>query len=257
MGEGALAGRVVLVTGAASGVGRGIALAAAAAGASVALAVRRPERADGVVTELEDRGDGKPIVVACDLALPGTATRAVDEVVTTLGRLDAIVHSAASNRSSLPVELEHADLDEWDEHRAIAVDAAFELARAGHAPLGDAHGSMLLLASPAGISGSDRLPFYAMAKGAQRGFVKALAHEWGPDGIRVNALAPLAMSPAMQSAFEVEPTLEQTLAGSIALGRLGDPEHDIGPAAVFLCSDDARYVTGQTLVVSGGRFTSL
>ena len=257
MAERALTGRVVLVTGAASGVGRGIALAAAAAGASVALAVRRPERADDVRAELEHRGDGKPIVVACDLTVPGTAARAVDETVSRLGRLDAVVHSAASNRSSVPVELEHADLDHWDEHRAIAVDAAFELARAGHGPLGETHGSMLLLTSPAGIAGSDRLPFYAMAKAAQRGFVKALAHEWGPDGIRVNALAPLAMSPAMQAAFEAEPTLEETLAGSIALGRLGDPEHDIGPAAVFLCRDDARYVTGQTLVVSGGRFTSL
>jgi 3-oxoacyl-[acyl-carrier protein] reductase len=251
-----LSGKVVLVTGSGSGIGRAVAIGAAAAGASVALAVRRAETAAEAVERIEEL-DGRAIVVVCDLTVAGAAAGAVGEAVGRLGRLDAIVHSATSNRSSQPVALEHADLDEWVEHRTIAVDAAVELARAAHGPLRATQGSLLLMTSPAGIAGSDRLPFYAMAKGAQRGFVKALAREWGPDGIRVNALAPLAMTPAMAAAFAAEPDLEATLTASIALGRFGDAEHDIAPAALFLCSDEARYVTGQTLVVNGGRFTAL
>jgi NAD(P)-dependent dehydrogenase (short-subunit alcohol dehydrogenase family) len=262
---GSWSGKVVLVTGAASGVGRGVALAAAAAGASVALAVRRPPTAVEVVERIDALGTGgeslggrrRAVVVPCDLMQPGAARAAVATTVAQLGRLDAIVHSATSNASSQPVALEEADLAEWDEHRTIALDATIELARAAHAPLKASGGSLLLMTSPAGIAGNDRLPFYAMAKGAQRALVKSLAREWGPDGIRVNALAPLAMSPAMRSAFEAEPRLEQALVDSISLGFFGDAERDVAPAALFLCSDDARYVTGQTLVVNGGRYTSL
>lgn len=251
-------GKVVLVTGAASGVGRGVVLAAAAAGASVALAVRRPATAAAVVDEVAAlHGGGETRVVPCDLMQPGAAAAAVAETLAQLGRLDAIVHSATSNASSQPIALEDADLDGWAEHRTIAVDATVELARAAHGALQATRGSLLVMTSPAGIAGNDRLPFYAMAKGAQRGLVKALAREWGPDGIRVNALAPLAMSPAMQSAFAAEPRLEDAVVGSISLGYFGDAERDVAPAALFLCSDDARYVTGQTLVVNGGRFTSL
>jgi 3-oxoacyl-[acyl-carrier protein] reductase len=250
----------VLVTGAASGVGRGVTLAAAAAGASVVLAVRRPAVAAEVVEQVEALaadGRGRAVVVRCDLMEAGAASAAVREAVARMGRLDAVVHSATSNASSQPVALEEVDLAEWDEHRTIAVDAAIELARAAHGPLKATRGAVLLMTSPAGIAGNDRLPFYAMAKGAQRALVKSLAREWGPDGIRVNSLAPLAMSPAMLAAFEAEPRLEQAVVGSISLGYFGDAERDVAPAALFLCGEDARYVTGQTLVVNGGRFTSL
>jgi 3-oxoacyl-[acyl-carrier protein] reductase len=112
-----------------------------------------------------------------------------------------------------------------------------------------------VLTSPAGINGTATTAFYGVVKGAQRGFVTSLAREWGADGIRVNGLAPLAMTPALAASFRNNPGMQQRLTAVVPLGRFGDPEHDIGPAAVFLCSDGARYVTGQNLVVSGGRLT--
>jgi 3-oxoacyl-[acyl-carrier protein] reductase len=96
-----------------------------------------------------------------------------------------------------------------------------------------------------------------MVKGAQRGFVKALAREWGPLGARVNCLAPLAMTPALERAMAADPTMHARIAPLVPVGRFGDPADDIGPAAAFLVSDESRYVTGQTLLVNGGRYTAL
>jgi len=118
-------------------------------------------------------------------------------------------------------------------------------------------GSILLMTSPAGIEGSAPLPFYSAVKAAQRGFVRALAREWGPDGIRINSVAPLAVSPALENLKATDPERVKRIEGLVPLGWLGDPADDIGPPSVFLCSEGARYVTGQTLVVSGGRFTGL
>ena len=101
------------------------------------------------------------------------------------------------------------------------------------------------------------LPAYSMAKGALRGFVKSLALEWAPLGVRVNAVSPLARTPAMEKAISEDPPLAGRLSQRIPLGRLGDPETDIGAAVAFLAGPDSSYVTGQTMVVDGGRFMGL
>ena len=254
--SGGLADRVVLITGASAGVGRGIALACAEAGAAVVVTGRRAELLDDVVREVEGNG-ARALAVAGDITEPAHVADAVAAAVEQFSRLDAVIHNATSARSSEVVDLEHATIELWREHAAVSVTASFRLAKAAFASLRETAGSMLWLTSPAGIDGSANLSFYAMAKGAQRGLVKALAHEWGPDGIRVNALAPLAMTPAMENAYLEDPAMEARLLSRIPLRRMGDSETDIGPAAAFLCSDAARYITGQTLVVSGGRFTAL
>jgi NAD(P)-dependent dehydrogenase (short-subunit alcohol dehydrogenase family) len=110
----------------------------------------------------------------------------------------------------------------------------------------------LLLTSEAGFEGKARLPIYAAVKAAQRGFARALAREWGSDGIRVNCLAPLAASPAMERAFALDPAMQARVLGRNPLGALGEAVTDIGAAARFLLSDDARYVTGHTLMADGG-----
>jgi NAD(P)-dependent dehydrogenase (short-subunit alcohol dehydrogenase family) len=110
------------------------------------------------------------------------------------------------------------------------------------------------MTSPAGIEGSVMLPVYSMVKGALRGFAKSLAREWAPFSVTVNAISPLAETPAMTSAYEKDPTLQARLERVVPMGHLGDPETEIGPAVVFLAGDGAGYITGQTLAVDGGRF---
>jgi 3-oxoacyl-[acyl-carrier protein] reductase len=107
------------------------------------------------------------------------------------------------------------------------------------------------------MEGSATLPLYAMVKAAQRAFVKSLAQEWGRFGINVNALSPLAATPALVRAYAANPALEARLNARIPLGRVGDPEQDVGAAAVMMLSDASRYISGQTWVVDGGRFTGL
>ena len=101
------------------------------------------------------------------------------------------------------------------------------------------------------------LPAYGMAKGALRGFAKSLAREWGPLGVRVNLVSPLARTPAMDNAIREDPPLADRLARRVPLGRLGDPETDVGAAVAFLAGPDSSFLTGQTMVVDGGRFMGL
>jgi NAD(P)-dependent dehydrogenase (short-subunit alcohol dehydrogenase family) len=249
-----LDGKVVVVTGAGRGVGRGMAAAFAAAGAGVVVASHHLH--DGV-DAVAAMPAGAAVAVECDVTSPADVDRAVDTALERFGRLDAFVHNAVSSRSNETVALAGVDAPLWEEHAAVSIRATFSCARAAYGALRSAGGTFLVMLSPAGIEGSGDRPLYAMVKGAQRGFVKSLAREWGPDGIRVNGIAPLATSPAMEAAFARDPSMEQRLTRVIPLGRMGDPQDDIGPAAVFLCGDGARYITGQTLVVSGGRFTAL
>ena len=249
-------GRVVLVTGAAAGVGRGVAEAFGAAGAVVGIGVRDPAKAVDVAAAVEAAG-GTAVVLRCDVTDGAESAAAIEALVSQHGRLDALVHNAVSARSSEPTDFEHAELALWEEHASVTVRATYRLAALAFPHLEATGGSLLLMTSPAGIDGSGPMPFYSAVKAAQRGFVRALAREWGPRGVRVNAVAPLAMSPALEHVRDTAPDRYARVEALVPLGWVGDPADDIGPPTVFLCSDAARYVTGQTLVVSGGRVTGL
>jgi len=247
---------VALVTGAAAGLGRGIALALAAAGSTVVVTARKVEAGQEVVDEITARG-GVAWCTPCDVTSPDAVDAAMAATAGRFGRIDAVVHNATSRRSSEPVDFEHADPALWREHADVSFTGSFTLARAAHPHLRDTGGALLLLTSPAGMRGSANLSFYAGVKGAQRGFVKSLAREWGPDGIRVNGLAPLAVTPALASAFALDPTMEERVASKVPMRRVGDAEHDLGVIAVFLCGPGSRYLSGQTLIANGGRDTFL
>ena len=250
-----LSARTVLVTGGAAGVGRGIALACGVAGAHVVIASRR-ENGGEVVDEIVRAGARR----RGHSATSPTANRSrptVARAVERTGGLHTIVHNATSNRSSEPHRLEDISIELLDEHAAVSLRGAFHCAHAARPALAQSHGTLIVMTSPAGIEGSATLPMYATMKGALRGFAKSLAREWAPFGITVNVVSPLAFSPAMVNAIAEDPDMEGRLNRRVPLGRVGDPETDVGPGVAFLVSADAAYITGQTLGVDGGHFMSL
>jgi len=247
--DGALAGRTAIVTGAGQGIGRGIALALASAGARVALVGRTEATIEAVAGEITTRG-GEAEAFVCDVSDGNAVARLAPAVVDRFGSISVLVNNAMSAAHGLLL-----DVDE-DTYRA-ALDsgptATWRMMRACHPHLRDG-GSVVNLGSAAGIrwdpSGTGA---YAAAKEAVRVLTRTAACEWASDGIRVNAILPLAGSGAMEQWFARDPDAAQGYLATVPLRRLGDPETDIGPAVVFLCSDAAQYITGHSLAVDGGQ----
>jgi 3-oxoacyl-[acyl-carrier protein] reductase len=250
-----LDGRIVLVTGAGDGMGRGVCLDAAGKGATVIIAAPR-DNAQTSVDLITERG-GEARWIQCDVTNPREVTKCVATTVSAYGALHAVVHNATSRLSSSPVPLTEVSDDDWDDHVAVSLRAAFLLATTAHPHLAAGNGRFVLMTSPAGMEGSTTLPAYSAMKGALRGFAKSLAIEWGPDGIAVACISPLSSSPALTRAYAKNPALEERLTSHIPFGRVGDPEQDIGPVVSFLIDPASSYLTGQTIVVDGGRFTTL
>jgi NAD(P)-dependent dehydrogenase (short-subunit alcohol dehydrogenase family) len=243
--------KVVLVTGASGGVGRGIAIACGQAGWTVGLAARREAQAAEVAAEVDAVG-GSGRAIVCDVADVASVAQAVAAVVERDGRLDGVVHNATSGLSPRPTDLADVAFADVGDHVAVSLRGTYLLAVTAHPHLRATGGAYVVLTSEAGFEGKSRLPIYAAVKGAQRGVARSLAREWGPDGIRVNCIAPLASTPAMEQAFAHDPAMSARVLGRNPSGRLGDAVDDIGPVVRFLLSDDAAYVNGLTLMADGG-----
>jgi 3-oxoacyl-[acyl-carrier protein] reductase len=254
MSTGSLAGKVVLVTGGGAGLGRDICIDAARSGAAVVIASVGSNGAEtaALVSEV---GSGRH--VPTDVTVLGDVQRAIDVALAEYGRLDAIVHNATSRHSSGVESIDELADEVWDDHIAVSLRGAYHCAVAGFTSLRDTGGRYVMMTSPAGIEGSAGRPAYSAVKGAVRGMVKSLALEWGPHGITVVGVSPLAMTPAMTSAYEADPALKERLSKLVPLGRVGDAATDVAPVVRFLLEDGSRYITGQTIVVDGGRFTTL
>lgn len=253
--HGLLTDRTAIVTGAGQGVGEGIARSLAAAGAAVVIAARRADNGEPAAAAIREAG-GRAAFVRCDVTDRADVDAAVDAAVATFGSLDVMVHNAVSPPGP-PRPIQAIDDETIAAQIATSTTAAFHCAQASFPHLRRDWGTFVLLTSPAGMEGSGNLPLYATVKGAQRGLLKSLAREWGPHGVRVNAIAPVAWTPAMDTATEANPTLEARLRARTPLQRIGDPTDDIGPVAVFLASPLSRHMTGQTLACDGGRYLGL
>jgi len=257
MSTGILSNRTAIVSGAGNGIGRGIALALAAAGANVVAAVRRQETGDETVAMIAAEG-GVGLSVRTDIVVRADVDAMVAAAVARFGGVDIVIHNANSGTSSRPVRLEEITEALWDEQGAVALDGALFLAQAAYPFLKASDAArFLVLTSSQGLAGNGRNPAYAAFKGAQRGFVKALAQEWGPDQITVNAIAPTAESDGAAAYFAANPGVRERVESLVPLRRVGSPRDDVGDAVVALCSPYTRFVTGQTIGVNGGNYTAL
>ena len=258
--SGRLRDRVAIITGAGQGVGEGIARRLAAEGARVVIAARRAETGEPVAESIRDSG-GAAICIVTDVADSGSIQSCVDLTVERFGSLDIMVHNAFTG--GRPHRLEDADLAKhWSDMSRTAVWASLICARAAHPHLVVASarrgsGRLILVTSPSGVEGSANIPLYSPAKAAQRAIAKSLAREWGSHGVTVNCLGPVAASPALVRAFEKNPALKDAIEARTPLGRVGDVTADIGSVALFLASDDAGFVSGQTVICDGGSFLGL
>ena len=238
-----LTGRRVLVTGASGGIGGAIARALHAKGATVALSGTRRNALAALAEELKERAYVSP----CDLADPTALEALAPAVEAAIGPIDILVNNAALTRDDLFVRMKDAD---WDLVLSIDLTAAFHLSRAVlKGMMKRRFGRIINISSIVGVKGNPGQANYAAAKAGLIGMSKSLAAEVASRGITVNCIAPgFITSPMTDSLSEKQ---RERILAEVPIGRLGEAA-EIGSAAVYLASDEASYVTGQTLHVNGG-----
>ena len=244
-----LTGRRALVTGGSRGLGGAIARTLSTAGAQVAVAARSAEELERYVADAESAGHTMS-AVAADLRERGEADRLLAEASAALGGVDILVHAAGHLVRRPAVEL---DMHDWDELLAVHLRTAFELARGVARELIDQGkpGSIIFIGSlTSARAGIPETSAYAAAKSGLLGLMRTLAVEWGPHGIRVNTVAAGFIPTALTQDVQDTPA-RRTLLARIPLGRSGAPA-DVAAACLFLVSDAAAYISGETLTVDGG-----
>jgi len=248
---GKLDGKIALVTGAGRGIGRGVALAMAEEGASIGIIEIDGETLRQTARLIEKAG-GRVVAVHGDVALRADCRRAIDSTVETFGGLDIVVNNAAWTPTP---GLRLVDFDDQTFARVLDTNlwASFFCMQIAHPHLvARGGGSIINFASGSGTFGHEAQGAYAAAKEGIRGLSRTAAREWGPDGIRVNVVCPFANSPGMLDWASLDPEGHAATIRHIPLRRVGDCHDDVGRVCVFLASDDAAYVTAQTLWVDGG-----
>jgi NAD(P)-dependent dehydrogenase (short-subunit alcohol dehydrogenase family) len=243
------AGRVALVTGAASGIGRATALAFAAAGARVALA-DIDETAGAAVQQQIERAGGEAFFVRTDVARAEEVEALVAQALSRYGRLDCAFNNAGIEEEQH--KLAESEEALFDRMMAINVKGVWLCMRAQlRAMLAQGGGAIVNTASVAGLVGAPRHAIYAASKHAVVGLTKSAAAEYGRKGIRINSVCPgVIRTPMLERALQREPDWEQGLLALHPIGRLGEVE-DVVSAVLWLCSDGAGFVTGHQLVVDG------
>jgi NAD(P)-dependent dehydrogenase (short-subunit alcohol dehydrogenase family) len=243
-----LTGKVAIVTGAGQGVGRGVALALAADGAAVMLMGRTLSKLEAVRAEVNGRG-GRAAAVSGDVKELGDIERSVAATVEEFGTIDILVNNAQEVALGYLLEVsDEAVVAGWSSGPL----ATLRFMRLCH-PYLRGGGAIINMGSAAGVRPDPiRRGAYAAAKEAIRALTRAAAMEWGGDDIRVNAVLPYAMSPALeQLAFDAPDEFDRRRLIN-PMGRIGDAEIDVGRAVAFLAGPDARYITGATIPVDGG-----
>lgn len=238
-----LTGRKALVTGATGGIGEAITRALHGAGATVVISGTRTEKLDALAGDLGERA----ITAPCDLsdreAVKALAKTAVEQA----GGMDILVNNAGLTRDGLAMRMKEED---WDKVLEVNLTAGFLLSQAMlRTMMKQRHGRIISITSIVGTAGNPGQANYAASKAGITGMSKSLAQEVASRGITVNCVAPGFIATAMTDALDDRQ--RETLLSGIPMGKMGSPD-DIAAAVLYLASDEAGYVTGQTLHVNGG-----
>ncbi|MFB9312060.1 SDR family NAD(P)-dependent oxidoreductase [Nocardioides plantarum] len=243
------ADKTVLVTGGGTGIGRAIAEAFLANGANVAVSGRRRDKLDEA---LAAHPAERTLAVEADVSQDGSVAALVAAVVERFGSVDVVVNNAAAYTSGAFNEL---DLDGWEAIRSTNIDGFVNVARHTLPELERSGGNLVVVGSVSGLRGDWGQAAYNATKAAIMNFVQSLALDYGPRGVRLNAVAPAFTITPITADAAADPDVAGPAINRVALGRLGRPE-DVAPAVLFLASPDAGYITGAFLAVDGGTSAS-
>lgn len=245
-----LDGKVVIITGGGRGIGFGLSTAFAKAGAKLVITGRTESTLLSAKEKLEKEYATEVLTVTADGADENAIKNVIEKTVQKFGRIDSVINNAqASASGKMLIQHTKEDID-------LAINsgiyATFFYMKEAYPYLKESKGAVVNFASGAGLFGRIAQSSYAAAKEGIRGLSRVAATEWAPDGIRVNVICPLAMTEGLQKFKEEYPErYEQTIKG-VPMGRFADPEKDVGGLCVFLCSDEASYITGETITLQGG-----
>ncbi|MBM4483849.1 SDR family oxidoreductase [Rhodococcus hoagii] len=243
-----LQGKVAIVTGGAGGIGRAITRVFSREGAKVLFVDISDENGFALEKEItEAGGEGKFLNV--DISQKDSAEAIRDAAVAAFGRIDILVNNAHASRQA-PL------LEQTQEMFDLSFGTGFyptvHLMQACYPQLKESKGSIINFGSSSGLEGMPTQTSYAAAKEAIRGVSRVAANEWAADQIRVNVLCPFAATEGVVAWQEAFPERAAATIAKVPLQRIGDPETDIAPIALFLASDDSKYMTGQTVMADGG-----
>ena len=251
-----LSGQKALVTGGSSGIGAGVAIALARAGADVVVAYHSgAEGANEIVTQIKSLGR-LALAIKADISKSDEAQALFDQSVAALGTLDILISNAGLQRDAAFVDMSLAD---WNEVIGTNLTGMFlccqlaarEFLRRGPREVSKALGKIVCMSSVHEVIPWAERANYAASKGGVKLLMQSIAQELAPKRIRINSIGPGAIRTPINREAWASPAAREKLLELIPYGRIGEPE-DIGQAAVWLCSDAADYITGQTLFVDGG-----
>lgn len=240
--------KVVIITGGAGGIGFGMAKAMAKEGAIVAI-VDVNEETGKASEKLLQEISPRSMFLKADLMDRENLPNIIKTIVVNYGKLDVLVNNAHASKQLTIENITQADLDL---SFGTGFYPTFYLMQAALPYLKETKGNIINFASGAGLAGHETQGAYAAAKEAIRGISRVAANEWGRFGINVNIISPVANSEGVKAWAKAQPEYYEAVLSKIPMGRFGEVEEDIGRVAVFLASEDSRYITGQTMMVDGG-----
>lgn len=246
-----LEGRYAVVTGGAQGVGQGVVRAFAKAGATgIVIAQRNAEVGEQEAAQLREMHGIDAHFIATDVTCRKQVEAMIEQAIARFGQLDILVNNAGG---SFPKRLENHTDDEMAASFDLNYWSAFWAMRAAFPTMkAQNYGRILNMGSLNGVNAHMFTAAYNASKEALRALSRTAAVEWGPFGITVNVICPSATSPAGMKYFEANPEMKRRLLEQVPVGRFGNPENDIGPAAVFLASESSSFTNGNTVFVNGG-----